>query len=89
MLFGMAMYGEHRDNPLSQGYLERGSYGEDSKQYDLIVDGADEGPLPFTVEISPMQYEKDKAMEVMEELLGRLPQQILGEIRLWIRSARI
>lgn len=79
MLFGMAMYGEHRDNPLSQGYLERGSYGEDSKRYDLIVDGADEGPLPCTVEISPMQYEKDKAMEVMEELLGRLPQQILGE----------
>lgn len=49
MLFGIAMYGEYRDNPLSQGYLERGSYGEDSKRYDLIVDGADEGPLPCTV----------------------------------------
>jgi len=79
LIFMAAMYGEGMDNPLIQGYLERGSYGEDKKGYDLIVDGVCEEPLSCTVEISPLQYNEEEALKVMDELFLRLPQMILGE----------
>lgn len=79
MLFGIAVYGEYTGGPLSQGYLERGGYGEDSRRYDLIVDGDFGEPVTCTVDIGPVQYEEAMACEVMEELFDQLPERILGE----------
>ena len=78
MLFGIAAYGEYTGGPLSQGYLERGGYGEDSRRYDLIVDGDFGEPVTCTVDIGPVQYEEAMACEVMEELFDQLPGAIVG-----------
>ncbi len=78
LLFGIAMYQEYTDSSLSQGYLERGGYGEDSRRYDLIVDGAFGEPVTCTVDIGPVQYEEVMACNLMEELFGQLPERILG-----------
>lgn len=79
LVYAAALHGGDADNPLSRGYLERGDYGEDSRRYDIFVDGACGEPLSCTVEISPLRYEEEQALEVMEELFLTLPQLILGE----------
>lgn len=79
LIFLASVYEERINSPLIQGYLERGDYGEDSRTYDIIVNGADSRPLSCTVEISPVQYKEEQALNVMEELAVGLPQQILGE----------
>lgn len=78
-IFAAVMYGESVDNPLSQGYLERGDYGEDGRSYEIIVEGVCQKPLSCTVEISSMQYREDEALKVMDELFLQLPHMILGE----------
>ncbi len=79
LAFAAAVYGENVNSHLSKGYLERGNYGEDSRFYDIVADGAWKEPLSCTVEIAPIQYSEEEALKVMEELYAQIPQMILGE----------
>ena len=79
LAFAAAEYGENENSHLSKGYLERGNYGEDSRFYDIVADGAWKEPLSCTVEIAPIQYSEEEALKVMEELYAQIPQMILGE----------
>lgn len=79
LAFAAAVYRENVNSPLSKGYLERGNYGEDSRYYDIVADGAWEEPLACTVEIASIQYREEEALKVMEELFAQIPQMILGE----------
>ena len=79
VLCGAAYYGEQAEDNLRQGYLEREAYGRDGKTYEFLVDGIYEEPLACRVEISSLQYTKEEAEAVFEELAAGLPQMILGE----------
>lgn len=78
-LCGAAYYGEISGDDLRQGYVERDGYGQEGKTYEFLVDGIYEEPVACKVEISPLQYTKEEAEAVFEEVSADLPQMILGE----------
>lgn len=79
LILAVAVYGEKTGNSLNRGYLERGSYGEDSKVYKLLVEGISEKPIPVTAEVSPIQYSQQEAEMVFTQLYSHLPELILAE----------
>ena len=79
LMFAVAVYGERTGSPLTKGYLERGSYGEDSKTYELLAEGISEKPIAVTVEISPVQYTQQEAEAVFTQLFSELPELILAK----------
>lgn len=79
LIFWAASLGEKIQDPVRQGYLERNHYGEDSRRYELLVEGVDEEPLLCQVDIAAVTYRQEEAETVFQELTDSLPQRILGE----------
>lgn len=79
VLCGLAFYADRAGSMVDKGYLERVGYGEEGKTYEFLVEGIGDGAVPCKVEISPMAYSREEAEAVFGELLGELPQMILGD----------
>lgn len=79
LMFIAAVYMDRVNDPLRQGYLERGSYGEDKKSCEFIVEGACEEPLSCVVEISPLKYSQKEAERELDHIFLQLPELIRGK----------
>lgn len=68
-----------RENPVYQGYIERGSYGQGEETIVLIVEGLEEKGVEISFPVGERQYTKEQAETAMKELGMRLETMILGE----------
>lgn len=78
-MYGLAAMAGESGGGLSEGYLERGDYGDDPIVYDFLVEGLGEEPLDCQVEIHPVQYGEEEAEPVFDQIIRRLPDMIKGE----------
>lgn len=62
-----------------EGFLERPSYGQGEKVYELLVEGLLEHAVLMEVSVSDRQYTQEQAQQVFQEIMENLPAQILGE----------
>lgn len=79
LMYGLAVVAEGSGGSLSEGYLERGDYGDEPIVYDFVVEGLGEKPLDCQVEIHPVQYGKDEVEQVFDQIIRRFPDMIKGE----------
>ena len=59
-LYGAAMAGAE-GGPEQEGILERREWGDGETEYQLYVQGLEEGWLPLEVEIQPRRYGEEEA----------------------------
>ncbi len=78
-LYAAALLNGGENSDVSDGYLERGGYGEDTKTYEFLAERPFGEPVVCQVEISPRRYTQSQALKVFEEIFDGLPEQILGE----------
>lgn len=78
MLFFLVEFTD-RENPVRQGYIERGSYGQGEETRVLIVEGLEEKGVEVSFPVGERQYTKEQAEAAMKELGVRLETMILGE----------
>ena len=76
-LYGAAMAGAE-GGPEQEGILERREWGDGETEYQLYVQGLEEGWLPLEVEIQPRRYGEEEAEQIFETILEELPEQMRG-----------
>lgn len=79
LMYGLAAIVGVSGGSISEGYLERGGYGDDPIVYDFVVEGLGEKPLDCQVEIHPVQYGEDEVEQIFDQIISRLPDMIKGE----------
>ena len=76
-LYGAAMAGAE-GGPEQESILERREWGDGETEYQLYVQGLEEGWLPLEVEIQPRRYGEEEAEQIFETILEGLPEQMRG-----------
>lgn len=61
------------------GSVPRNAYGQGEAVWQLEVLGLEEEPYPVTLTLEELQYQKQEAEAMFQQILETLPQQILGE----------
>lgn len=79
LMYGLAAMAGKSGGSLSEGYLERGGYGDEPIVYDFVVEGLGEEPLDCQVEIHPVQYGEEEVEQVFDQIISRIPDMIRGE----------
>mgnify|MGYP001046191825 CR=1 FL=1 len=78
VMYGLAAAVGKADEGLAGGYLERGDYGSDPVVYDFVVEGLADKPLDCQAVIHPVQYGKEEAEAVLDQIISQLPDRIKG-----------
>ncbi len=78
-MYELAQAAGSSENGISEGYLERGDYGDSPVTYDFMVEGLGEEALSCQVEIQPVKYDEEEALKVFDNIIGQLPEWMKGE----------
>ena len=71
---------EGNDSFLKEGFkIERGTYGDIDREYELTVEGLFEKPRKIKVEVGARQYTEKEAKELFSKVVEEIPLIICGE----------
>lgn len=63
--------------PLKDGAIHRGDYGEEETEYELWVSGLEETEIPITVTVDSRKRQEQEAQEIREQWAENLPEEVL------------
>lgn len=59
--------------------IERNSYGQGERSYELLVEGLNDEELPVEVRVAPREYTAKEAQEVFDEVMEQIGELIRGD----------
>lgn len=68
-----------RDPVAEQGYIIRGNYGEQEREYELLVKGLAEEEIPIRISVGSKIYTEAEAEAVFAEILESMEERIRGD----------